>query len=124
VKPQAPEAALTRGNVTQPQSADPVERFVAEVKWRFAKTMPTCPHWYVMKQWNPGRGADFMELVRRIFDEGRDEQWAVGTPSERTVRYYYSGKYKYRVMDPTIEATDLINRARIDGKGPADGFEF
>lgn len=31
--------------------------------------------------------------------------------------------YLYWVMDPTIEETDLINRARIDGKGPADGFE-
>ena len=25
---------------------------------------------------------------------------------------------------PRFEETDLINRARIDGKGPADGFEY
>jgi len=36
----------------------------------------------------------------------------------------YAGDYKYWVMDPTIEATDLINRARLDAKGPADGFDF
>jgi len=26
-------------------------------------------------------------------------------------------------MDATIGETDLINRARLDGKGPADGFD-
>lgn len=64
-----------------------------------------------------------LELARRIFEKGRDEQWGTGE-YERTVRYYYAGDYKYWSMDPTIESTDLINRARIDGKGPADGFEF
>ena len=109
--------------MTRPHSVDAVEKFIAEVKWRFAKTMPQWPHWYVMEDWNPGREAEFGELVRRIFEEGRDEQWGTGK-WERTVRYYYAGNYKYWVMDPTIEETDLINRARIDGKGPADGFEY
>ena len=108
--------------MTQPKSADAVEKFIAEVKWRFAKTMAKWPHWYVMEDWNPDRETEFRELVRRIFEEGREEQWGVGK-WERTVRYYYSGAYKYWVMDATIEETDLINRARIDGKGPADGFE-
>lgn len=109
--------------MTEPRPAVPVETFIATVTWRFAKTMPQWPHWYVMKAWNPGREAEFMELVRRVFEEGRDEQWGTGE-HERTVRYYYAGGYKYWVMDPTIEATDLINRARTDGKGPADGFDF
>lgn len=65
----------------QPSFTDAVEKFIAEVKWRFAKTMPKWPHWYVMKQWNPGREAEFMELVRLIFKEGRDEKWGVGTSS-------------------------------------------
>ena len=97
-------------------SADVVEKFIAEVEWRFAKTMPQWPHWYVMKKWNPGRESEFVELVRLIFEKGRDEKWGVGTPHERTVRYFYDGGYKYWVMDPTIDETDLINRARLDGK--------
>lgn len=109
--------------MTEPQFADAVEQFIAEVKWRFAKTMPQWPHWYVMEEWNSDREPEFRELVRRIFEEGRDEQWGVGK-WERTVRYYYAGGYKYWVMDPTIDETDLINRARIDGKGPADGFDY
>jgi hypothetical protein len=33
--------------------------------------------------------------------------------------------YSFPVMphDPTIEETDLVNRARLDGKGPAEGFD-
>ena len=70
----------TRSHLTAPAvllcPMPSVETFVAEVTWRFAKTMPDWPHWYVMKPWNPGREAEFMELARRIFEEGRDEQWA------------------------------------------------
>ncbi|MFI5300219.1 MAG: hypothetical protein ACHREM_19190 [Polyangiales bacterium] len=84
--------------------------------------MPRWPHWYVMKPWNPEHEDAFMELARLIFEAGRDEQWGTGV-YERTVRYYYLGDYKYWVMDPTIGATDLINRARLDGLGPAEGFE-
>ena len=67
-----------------------VHQFVADVRWRFAKTMPQWPHWYVMKDWNPGREAEFMELVRLIFEEGRDEQWGTGE-WQRTVRYSTPG---------------------------------
>lgn len=102
-------------------SPDPVETFIAEVNWRFAKTMPQWPHWYVMEPWNPGREAEFRELVRRVFEEGQDEPWGQ-RPHRRIVRYYRLGEWKYWVMDPSIEDTDLINRARIDGKGPADGI--
>lgn len=85
--------------------------------------MAQWPHWYLMEDWNPDREPEFRELVRRIFEEGRDEKWGVGK-WERTFRYYYAGDYKYWVMDPTIEETGLINRVRVDGKGPADGFEY
>ena len=108
----------------QPGSADTVEKFIAGVEWRFAKTMPQWPHWYVMKHWNPGREAEFMELVRLIFEEGQDEKWGIGTEHERTVRYYSAGDYKYWVVDPTIGETNLINRARLDGRGPAEGADL
>ena len=109
--------------MTQSEGADAVEYGIAKAKWRFAKTMAKWPHWYVMEDWNPEGEPEFRELVRRIFEDGHDEKWGIGK-WERTVRYYYTGGYKYWVMDATIEETDLINRARIDGKGPADGFEY
>lgn len=102
-----------------PQDQDPVVRYVSSVGWRFARTMPQWPHWYVMKHWNPGRESEFMELVRRVFEEGHDEPWGDG-PLRRIVRYYHLGEHKYWVMDPRIEETDLVNRARLDGRGPED----
>ena len=42
----------------------------------------------------------------------------------RIVRCYSVGNYKNGVMDATIEETDLINRARLDSMGPADGFDL
>jgi len=56
--------------MSKQSSIDVVVNFIAEVEWRFARTMPQWPHWYVMKQWNPGRESEFMELVRLIFEEG------------------------------------------------------
>jgi hypothetical protein len=47
---------------------DPVSKFIAEVKWVFAKTMPKWPHWYVVKDQIAGREAEFMELVRLVAD--------------------------------------------------------
>jgi hypothetical protein len=104
------------------RSSDAVDRFVRVVDWRFARTMPQWPHWYVMKEWNPGRETEFMELVRRIFQEGRDEPWGEGR-ARRVVRYYYLGDHKYWAMDGSIEETDLVNRARADGKGPDGGVD-
>jgi hypothetical protein len=70
----------------------------------------------------PGPRARIQGARQPHFEEGRDEQWGAGK-WQRTVRYYYARDYEYWVMDHTIEETDLINRARIDRKGPADGFE-
>jgi hypothetical protein len=95
---------------------DPIERFVREIEWRSTKTAPQWPHWHVLKSWNPERESEFVELVRRIFEEGRDDYWGTGD-SRKLVRSYRLGAHKYWVTNPTIEATDLINRARIERYG-------
>ena len=109
---------------TETPLSESVGKFIAEARWHFARTMAQWPHWYVIKHWSADREAEFMELVRLVFVEGRDEQWAGGTLHERTVRYLYAGGYKYWVMDSTVDETDLINRARLDGRGPSEGFDF
>lgn len=106
-------------------STDPVESFVALAAWRFARTMWKWPHWYVLEKWHPEHRAAFRELARRIVEEGKEEYWA-GTAeypcSPRVDRYYVIGAYKYWAW-PNAEPNeiDLINRARLDGKGPAEG---
>ena len=73
---------------------------------------PSRPHWYVVEDWQPEFQTEFMELVRRIFEEGVNEIWDAGSFT-RSVRYYKRDGYKYWVMDPTIEQTDVVNRARM-----------
>jgi len=46
---------------------------------------------------------------------------ALGRDSEEGV--HGTSRRGGHVRDATIGETDLINRARLDGKGPADGFD-
>ena len=106
---------------------DQVERFIAQVKWKFARTMWKWPHWYVMEEWHPEHRDAFRELARRIVEEGTDELWAGNDKypcSPRVTRRYVLGEYKYWAWpDAKLEDIDLINRARLDDKGPADGID-
>ncbi len=87
-----------------------IETFVKSVRWKFAKTMPFMPHWYIRLpvMETPEHIEMFKELTKAIFEQGTDKQ--VG---KRIYRYLEIGEYKYWSMDPSIELTDLINRAYI-----------
>lgn len=110
-------------NVKNPSDAEMLEirTFIGSVEWRFAKTMSWCPHFYNVLRWNPEKRDGFIKLVSAIFNYGYKEEWP--TPSEREklkkpckkriVTYFNVDEYKYWVMDPTVEETDLINRAKI-----------
>ena len=105
-----------------PSDADmsDIRAFIRSVEWRFARTMPLCPHFYNVLHWNPENRDGFFKLVSAIFKYGYKQEWP--PPSEKTkissckkrmVTYFNVDDYKYWVMDPTIEETDLINRAKI-----------
>lgn len=124
---------IYEGGVTSTHSpdttrvGDPVELFVAVANWKFARTMWKWPHWYVLEKWHPEHRAAFRELARRIAEEGKEERWA-GTArypcAPRVDRYHVIGAYKYWAWpNAELDQIDLINRARLDGKGPAEGFE-
>lgn len=107
---------------------DAVDAFIATANWRFARTMWKWPHWYVLEKWHPQHRGAFRELARRIVEEGQEEYWA-GTDehpcSARVDRYYVIGAYKYWAWPgATLDEIFLINRARVDGTEPAQGFEL
>jgi hypothetical protein len=86
-----------------------LEAWVDSVEWRFAKTMPWLPHWYNRLAWlKPEQQPAFRELARLIFEEGYEQVW--GKKGQKS-RYYDIGEFQYWSCDPTIESTDLINRA-------------
>jgi hypothetical protein len=110
-------------NMKKPSNKDLLEirAFIGSVEWRFAKTMPLWPHFYNCLEWNKTETPGFLKLVSAIFNHGYQEEWP--TPSEMTrsktptakrmVTYFNIDGYKYWVMDPTIETTSLINRAKL-----------
>jgi hypothetical protein len=68
--------------------------------WRFAKTMASSPHAYVVRSLqNEDEYAKFSLLIAR---EGVWEEWKDG----RRYRYLTIGPFKYWEMDP------VINRAK------------
>jgi len=92
-----------------------IRAFIDSVEWRYAKTMPWCPHYYTMLQWNPDKKTGFIKLVTAIFKHGYKEAWPrYPEKPNRVVTYFNVDGYQYWVMDPSIEETDLINRALIE----------
>jgi hypothetical protein len=82
----------------------------ANLTFRFAKTMPESPHWYVKR--DPSNDADYVELFHTIAREGVIEKW-----DGRPYRYWYSGDgFKYWAMTTDVGQSLIINRAKVDNE--------
>ena len=81
----------------------------ASFTWTFAKTMPECPHWYIVR----GKTADdetYFAMFRAIEERGVWREWN-GTPQQ----YLHPGDgYYYWKMTDDIEESIIINRASED----------
>ena len=79
----------------------------ASLTWTFAKTMPQCPHEYIVK----GKTAD-VEVYEMMFDTiGEHGGWGEwkGTPQQ----YYRPGDgYYYWRMTDDVNESVIINRAK------------
>lgn len=84
-----------------------VAAFLECEEWTFAKTMPTTPHWYIIKQ----KCSDPDKFV-----EAAEYLQANGVPHrffKKVYLYSFFGKYKYWTNGYPIDQTDVINRAEI-----------
>ena len=87
---------------------DELRNFVESTAWRFAKTYAdTWPHEYVVR--TPENAAMILVLARHIFEHGTD-----GRFYSQVRKYHHEGGKVYWSMDPTPEATGLINRCHED----------
>lgn len=73
--------------------------FVRSLEWRFSKTMPQWPHWYIVRG-EDNRRSDFDRLVALVERYGEDDIWG-----KKPRRYLRIGDYKYWVLG------DIVNRA-------------
>lgn len=72
--------------------------------WTFAKTMPQCSHWYVVR--SPENEESFIEFVEHIRVHGVEEKFG-----KDSYLYLYLGEYKYWTMGNPVPETTIINRA-------------
>jgi hypothetical protein len=79
-----------------------------EKEFRFAKTMPWIPHWYVIRTKENER--DWWRLFHAVQQDGVTELW-----HRRRFKYLYPGdNWRYWTMVATAEEKPiLINRARL-----------
>jgi len=98
IRPEAQAGKVLEFNQTPP------DEFPA-LKFRFAKTLPDSPHFYVVR--SAENNAEYEALFRMIEQQGVWEEWK-GKPYQ----YLYLGAYKYWRMTEDITQSTAINRAR------------
>jgi hypothetical protein len=87
---------------------DDVRGFVEATSWRFAKTYAaTWPHEYVVQ--DAENAPMILALAHHIFERGIE-----GRFFSQIQKYHHEGGKVYWSMDPTPEATTLVNRCDED----------
>ena len=84
-----------------------VNQILSNQFYKFAKTMPTAPHAYTLKE-NWADPNLFDSVVQFIRDNGVPERFYT-----KSYIYYYANGYKYWTMGNPIAITKLINRAEV-----------
>ena len=81
---------------------------ITALSFREAKTMPECPHEYVVR--TPENEAAYVDLFNLIIEHGVQETWG-----GRKYQYWYPGDgWKYWRMTNDIRQSRVLNRARAD----------
>ena len=78
---------------------------------KFAKTMPRCPHEYIVRGNCPLTTDEFDYFVHMQREHGVKEHWG-----KYYHPYLYIDNYKYWTMGAPVEETRVINRAKADVK--------
>lgn len=87
---------------------DTIRQYIGKCTWTFAKTMPQCPHEYIVKNKCPLSAEEFEHFVWTQRVLGIPEDWG---PYRQP--YLRIDGYKYWTMGCELEATTIINRAKI-----------
>jgi hypothetical protein len=85
--------------------------FIKTSQWCFAKTMPQCPHEYVIRKWRPDKEPVFERFVMIICKRGYDARFM-----DATYRYLEIDGWKYWTMGAVLNETIVINRAEVEAK--------
>jgi hypothetical protein len=91
-----------------PTTIERVRAFILENKWTFARTMPWCPHEYVVRAKCTSE-AEFVRVVIYIRENGEPRRYG------NNIRTYLDldGQTMWTMGDPLNETT-VLNRQRTD----------
>ena len=93
---------------------DDARRYIAEVEWRYAKTMPRWPHEYTVREWRRDLDEDFQKFVLLIRGEGVVKPWPPAAAKPRYNHTYLAiDGWDYWTMGYRLPETTVINRARL-----------
>ena len=87
---------------------DKLREMIARCKWTFAKTMPWCPHEYIVRGKCPLSEEEFLYFIEMQRNYGKVERWG-----KYITPYLYIDGYKYWTMGAPVEETIVINRAKV-----------
>ena len=89
-------------------------RYVASVRWQFARTMPQWPHEYTLRRWRVDLIDEFESMMVFIRTEGAVKPWPknVAVPRYHHTYLEIDGWQYWTIGEPVAETT-LINRCLL-----------
>jgi len=87
---------------------DKLREMIARCTWTFAKTMPWCPHEYIVRGKCPLSEEEFVYFIEIQRNYGKVERWG-----KYITPYLYIDGYKYWTMGAPVEETIVMNRAKV-----------
>ena len=85
-----------------------LREMIARCQWTFAKTMPWCPHEYVVRSRCPLTDEEFVYFVTMQRNHGVELRWG-----KYLLPYLIIDDYKYWTMGAPMEDTIVLNRAKV-----------
>ena len=84
-------------------------KFIAKHNWKFAKTMPYVPHFYVVKDYLSDEDKqEFKWFISQLPTYGKMMAWGKMKPKP----YWFIDEWKYWTMaEDSIEVQNVLNRA-------------
>ena len=85
-----------------------LREMIVRCTWTFAKTMPWCPHEYIVRGKCPLTEDEFLYFIEMQRNYGKVERWG-----KYITPYLYIDGYKYWTMGAPMEETMVMNRAIV-----------
>ena len=86
---------------------DRLREMISRCQWKFAKTMPQCPHEYIVRGKCPLTEEEFLDFVDAQRRFGVYERWG-----KYNFPYLHIDGYKYWTMGDSYENTIISNRVK------------